>query len=78
MKIDKVFYSGQIFDVCSVARNGFIAVYDEPPTKHVDFLNPENVRSAIPCNNCIGNGCPVCCGLGFVQGGIIGYNGVNK
>ena len=36
-------YGGALYEVASIDERGMIGIYDEPPTKHVDFLNPRNV-----------------------------------
>jgi len=64
---DEVFFAGNFYEVSELPNftNGFfIGIYDEPPTKHIDYLNPKNVMKVYPCNKCQGGGCLDCGGFG--------------
>ena len=41
-----------------------IGIYDEPKSKHIDYLQPDSVNEVMPCYACQGRGCPVCSGYG--------------
>jgi len=38
----KVQYAGAEYEVARVER-GMVGIYDEPPSQHVDFINPRNL-----------------------------------
>lgn len=64
---DEIFYAGTFYEVAEIKdfpHGEMIGIYDEPPTKHVDYLNPSSVNEVHPCNCCIGGGCPLCSGYG--------------
>jgi len=65
-----VFFAGAFYEIAKVfdelPMKNFIGVYDEPPTKHIDLLNKDNVKNAVNCNNCQGGGCPTCGGFGML------------
>ncbi len=63
----EVFYAGAFYKVALVKpfpHGVMIGIYDEPPSTHVDYLQPKNVQSVFPCFNCQGIGCPTCSGYG--------------
>lgn len=37
-----VVYAGHSYEVVRVER-GMVGIYDEPPSRHVDFINPRNL-----------------------------------
>lgn len=41
----KVQYGGAEYEVVRVER-GMVGIYDEPPSRHVDFINPRNITLA--------------------------------
>jgi hypothetical protein len=41
-------YAGSLYEVARTER-GMVGIYDEPPSKHVDFINPRNLT--IPRSN---------------------------
>jgi hypothetical protein len=65
-----IFYAGAFYEVAKVFNElplkNFIGIYDEPPTKHIDLLNINNIKRAVHCNNCQGGGCPTCSGFGMM------------
>ena len=64
---NKVFYAGAFYEVAEIKEfpHGImIGIYDDPNTKHIDYLQPNNVNEVIPCYACQGGGCTVCCGYG--------------
>ena len=69
-KGDFVFFAGSFYEVAEVDLDfpfqDNIAIYDEPPSKHKDYLLKSSVRLALPCYNCQGQGCPTCSGFGKV------------
>lgn len=70
-KGSRVFYAGSIYEFATIKKfphGVMIGIYDEPPLKHVDYLQPSNANVVYPCCACIGNGCPVCNGSGEIIG----------
>ena len=68
-KGNRIYYAANIYDVALIKpfpHGVMIGIYDEPPTKHVDYLQPENIRAVYPCHACQGGGCPVCSGSGEI------------
>lgn len=64
---EEVFYGKSYYEVAEIKEfpHGImIGIYDEPPTKHIDYLNPKNVMKVYPCNRCQGEGCLDCAGFG--------------
>ena len=71
-KANRIYYAGNIYEVAVIKpfpHGVMIGIYDEPPSVHVDYLQPESVTPVYPCPACIGNGCPVCSGSGEIIGG---------
>lgn len=68
-KGDKIRYANSDFEVAEVKdfpHGKMIGIYDEPPSKHIDYLNPDSVSVYLPCNGCQGGGCPTCSGYGEI------------
>lgn len=67
-----VFFAGRFYEVAEIKKfphGEMIGIYDETPTKHIDYLNPdERINIAYHCNNCQGQGCPTCSGYGLILG----------
>lgn len=67
---DEVFYAGHFYEFAGLKffpHGDMIGIYDEPPSsKHIDYLQPENVSEVMPCHACQGGGCPVCSGYGKI------------
>lgn len=67
---DEVHYAGAIYTVADPAKDFphgiMVGIYDEPPTKHIDYLNPSSVDEVMPCPSCQGQGCPTCGGYGRI------------
>jgi len=65
---DQIFYAGSFYEVSDLSRikYNFVGIYDEPPSKHIDYLNVNNVSEVVPCHNCQGGGCFVCAGYGTI------------
>lgn len=64
---EEVFYGKSYYEVAEIKKfpHGImIGIYDEPPGKHIDYLNPENIMKVYPCNRCQGGGCLDCSGYG--------------
>lgn len=65
----EVYYAGQFYEVAEIKEfpHGLmIGIYDEPPTKHIDYINPDNASEVVSCHACQGGGCPVCVGNGVI------------
>jgi hypothetical protein len=70
-KIKEVFFAGAFYEVAEIKRfphGKMIGIYDEPPSKHIDYLHPNSVHKVENCNNCQGCGCTVCNGFGKIVG----------
>jgi len=70
-KGNRIYYAGSVYDFATLKmfpHGVMVGIYDEPPTKHVDYLQPQNVNIVYNCPACIGNGCPVCNGSGEIIG----------
>lgn len=66
---DEVFFAGNFFEVAEIKdfpHGKMIGIFDEPPKKHIDYLNPNSVSKVNPCYACQGGGCPVCSGFGKI------------
>ena len=66
---DTIFFAGAFYEVAEIKTSilgDMVGIYDEPPTKHIDYLNPDSVRIAYPCHTCQGGGCPTCGGYGKI------------
>ena len=66
---NKVFYAGSFYIVAEIKEfpHGImIGIYDEPNTKHIDYLQPNGVNEVYHCYACQGGGCPVCGGYGVI------------
>ncbi len=64
---DEIYFAGSFYEVAEIKKfphGEMIGIYDEPPSKHIDYLNPHNVRRVYPCMGCQGQGCPACSGYG--------------
>lgn len=75
--IDYVFFAGSVYKVAEIKEfpHGYmIGIYDEPPTKHIDYINPTDANEVYNCNSCQGGGCPTCQGYGFLIGQEISNN----
>jgi len=69
LKGDRVLYAGAVYNVAEIKKfphGEMIGIYDEPPSQHVDYINPKNCKKLYACNNCQGNGCPTCNGFGLL------------
>jgi len=70
-KGSRVLYAGHTYEVAVVKpfpHGNMIGIYDEPPSKHVDYIQPSNANVVYDCHACIGNGCEVCGGYGNLVG----------
>jgi len=70
-KGNRIYYAGGIYDFATLKEfpHGImIGIYDEPPTKHIDYLQPKNVDIIYHCPGCTGIWCPVCGGCGKIIG----------
>ena len=69
-KGDYIFYAGAFYEIAdpepSFPFHNMIGIYDEPPSKHIDYIQTSNVEDAVPCNSCQGGGCPTCSGFGML------------
>lgn len=66
---DEVFFAGSFYQVAEIKEfpHGImIGIYDDPATKHIDYLNPKSCGEVLPCYACQGGGCPVCSGFGKI------------
>ena len=66
---NEVFYAGAFYKVAEIKEfpHGImIGIYDEPKSKHIDYLQPNSVNEVYPCYACQGGGCPVCSGYGRI------------
>lgn len=46
-KGDEVFFAGSFYEVAEIQASNLgamIGIYDEPPSKHIDYINPENIE----------------------------------
>ena len=70
-KGSKLYYAGAVYEFATIKKfphGTMIGIYDEPPTMHVDYIQPSNIDNAYNCPACIGNGCPMCNGTGYIIG----------
>ena len=68
-KGSRIYYGGSNYDVAVIKpfpHGVMVGIYDEPPSVHVDYLQPENVSLVLPCHACQGGGCKVCGGFGEI------------
>lgn len=68
-KGQEIYYAGGFYEVADLKdfpHGKMIGIYDQPPTKHIDYLKPESVSNVFPCYACQGGGCPVCSGSGKI------------
>ena len=68
---DEIYYAGRFYEIAEIKEfphGKMIGIFDEPPSKHIDYLNPEVVSEVYPCYACQGGGCPVCGGYGKIVG----------
>lgn len=66
---DTIFFSDSFYEVAEIKEfpHGLmVGIYDDPATKHIDYLNPESINLVLPCYACQGGGCPVCSGIGVI------------
>lgn len=66
---DEIFFAGTFYKVAEIKEfphGKMIGIYDEPPSNHIDYLNPSSVTQVFPCNGCQGGGCPTCSGYGRI------------
>lgn len=64
---NEIYYAGNFYEIAEIKdfpHGTMVGIYDEPPTKHIDYLNPSGVKEVVPCYACQGGGCPVCSGYG--------------
>ena len=74
-KIKEVFFAGSFYEVAGTKNfphGKMIGIYDEPPSKHIDYLHLDSVREVYDCNNCQGCGCTTCSGSGKIVGNLMG------
>jgi len=46
---DKVIYAGSVYEVAHIKMFGngpMVGIYDEPPSKHIDYLKPGSLKLA--------------------------------
>lgn len=46
---DKVLYAGSVYEVAHVrmfSHGPMVGIYDEPPSKHIDYLLPRHLKLA--------------------------------
>ena len=46
---DKVSYAGSVYEVAHIKMFGngpMVGIYDEPPSKHIDYLKPGSLKLA--------------------------------
>lgn len=70
MKIgDFVLFANSIYEVADIKEFPFIGqmigIYDEPPSKRIDYLRPSSVKKIRLCSDCQREGCPTCNGFGY-------------
>jgi hypothetical protein len=68
---EEIFYAGSFYEVAEIKdfpHGKMVGIFDEPPSKHIDYLNPSSVNEVYPCNACQGGGCPTCSGYGRIVG----------
>lgn len=68
-KGDKVLFAGTEYEVAKIKlfpHGKMVGIYDEPPSKHIDYITPKSLHKVTGCNSCIGCGCPVCGGYGTI------------
>lgn len=72
VKGDRIMYANQSYEVAELKQfphGVMIGIYDETPTKHIDYLQPYNcelINKEYPCYACQGGGCNVCGGYGTI------------
>ena len=65
---EQVFYAGSFYQIAEIKdfpHGKMVGIYDEPPSKHIDYINPSSLAMAYSCPNCQ-NGCPACGGYGMI------------
>ena len=70
-KGNEIYHAGAIYEIAEVKdfpHGKMIGVFDQPSSKHIDYLNPQSVDEVYPCYACQGGGCPVCGGCGKLIG----------
>lgn len=68
-KGDLIYYAGARYEIAEIKpfpHGDMIGIYDEPPSKHIDYLQKSNVKKTIDCFDCQGGGCPTCNGYGWI------------
>ncbi len=77
MKIEKVKVGEEIYfaanyyvvaEIKEFPHGKMVGIYDELPSKHIDYLHASSVREVYPCNQCQGGGCHNCSGTGRLIG----------
>lgn len=66
---EEIYYAGAFYQIAEIKdfpHGKMIGIFDEPPSRHIDYLQPENVRHVYNCPSCQGGGCPSCGGYGRV------------
>jgi len=65
---DEIFFAGSYYEFAELKEfphGMMVGIYDEKPkSNHIDYLNPERLLKAYPCNRCQGGGCLDCGGFG--------------
>ena len=54
---DRVYYAGSIYKSAGLKdfpHGKMIGIYNEPPSYHIDYLNPDSVSLVYPCYACQG------------------------
>jgi hypothetical protein len=68
---EEIFYAGSFYEVSEIKdfpHGKMVGIFDEPPSKHIDYLSPSSVNEVYPCYACQGGGCPTCSGYGRIVG----------
>lgn len=66
---EEIFYAGTFYKIVEIKdfpHGIMLGIYDEPPSNHIDYLNPRSVQKVFNCYNCQGGGCPACACSGFI------------
>lgn len=45
---EKIFYGGSFYEVVEIKdfpHGKMVGIFDEPPSKHIDYLNPNSVKA---------------------------------
>lgn len=67
-RVNEIYYAGAFYGCRNkeFPHGIMIGIYDEPNTKHIDYLQPNSVNEVYPCYACQGGGCPVCSWYGRI------------